>query len=60
LNKSSREETAAPSISKTAYFYYVTQIVTDTYEHADRLQSYRQVADVATTIEANPTVAVGA
>jgi len=35
-------------------------VVTDTYEHADRLQSYRRVADVATMIEANPTVAVGA
>ena len=35
-------------------------VVTDTYEHADRLQSYRRVADVGTMIEANPTVAVGA
>jgi luciferase family oxidoreductase group 1 len=35
-------------------------VVTDTYEHAARLQSYRRVADVATMIEANPTVAVGA
>jgi luciferase family oxidoreductase group 1 len=35
-------------------------IVTDTYEHADRLQSYRRVADVATKIEVKPTVAVGA
>jgi alkanesulfonate monooxygenase SsuD/methylene tetrahydromethanopterin reductase-like flavin-dependent oxidoreductase (luciferase family) len=33
--------------------------VTDTYEHADRLQSYRRVADVATTIEARPTVTAG-
>jgi luciferase family oxidoreductase group 1 len=31
-------------------------VVTDTYEHEDRLQSYRRVAEVATTIEANPTV----
>jgi luciferase family oxidoreductase group 1 len=35
-------------------------VVTDTYEHADRLQSYRRVADVAAMIEAKPTVAVGA
>jgi luciferase family oxidoreductase group 1 len=35
-------------------------VVTDTYEHADRLQSYRRVADVATMIEVKPTVAVGA
>ena len=34
-------------------------IVTDTYEHADRLQSYRRVADVATRIEAKPRVTVG-
>jgi luciferase family oxidoreductase group 1 len=35
-------------------------VVTDTYEHADRLQSYRRVADIAKMIEANPSVAVGA
>jgi len=35
-------------------------IVTDTYEHADRLQSYRRVAGVATRIEVKPTAAVGA
>jgi luciferase family oxidoreductase group 1 len=34
-------------------------IVTDTYDHADRLQSYRRVADVATTIEGKATVAAG-
>jgi alkanesulfonate monooxygenase SsuD/methylene tetrahydromethanopterin reductase-like flavin-dependent oxidoreductase (luciferase family) len=33
-------------------------VVTDTYEHADRLESYRNVADIARTIEANPTAAV--
>jgi hypothetical protein len=35
-------------------------VVTDTYEHADRLQSYERVADIATMIEMDPTVAVGA
>jgi luciferase family oxidoreductase group 1 len=35
-------------------------VVTDTYEHADRLQSYRRVADVARMIEAKPTAIVGA
>ena len=35
-------------------------VVTDTYDHEDRLQSYRRVADVAAMIEVNPTVAVGA
>jgi alkanesulfonate monooxygenase SsuD/methylene tetrahydromethanopterin reductase-like flavin-dependent oxidoreductase (luciferase family) len=35
-------------------------VVTDTYEHVDRLQSYRRVADVARMIEVKPTVAVGA
>jgi luciferase family oxidoreductase group 1 len=35
-------------------------VVTDTYEHEDRLESYRRVADIAKMIEANPTVAVGA
>jgi luciferase family oxidoreductase group 1 len=34
-------------------------IVTDTYDHADRLQSYRRVADVATMIQATATVAAG-
>jgi len=35
-------------------------VVTDTYEHADRLQSYERVAGIASMIEANPTLAVGA
>jgi luciferase family oxidoreductase group 1 len=35
-------------------------VVTDTYEPADRLQSYQRVAAIATTIEVKPTVAVGA
>jgi luciferase family oxidoreductase group 1 len=35
-------------------------VVTDTFEHADRLESYRRVAGVATTIEVKPTVAVEA
>jgi luciferase family oxidoreductase group 1 len=35
-------------------------VVTDTYEHADRLQSYRRVEEVAAVVEAKPTVAVGA
>ena len=35
-------------------------VVTDTYDHADRLQSYRRVADVAAMVEAKPIVAVGA
>jgi quinol monooxygenase YgiN len=34
-------------------------VVTDTYRHEDRLQSYRRVADVARMIEAEPSVAVG-
>src|ERR1019366_5915235 len=34
-------------------------VVTDTYEHADRLESYRRVAGVARMIEAKPAVAVG-
>ena len=34
-------------------------IVTDTYDHAERLQSYRRVADVATKIEAKATVTAG-
>ena len=32
-------------------------VVTDTYEHADRLDSYRRVADVAAAIEVSSTVA---
>jgi alkanesulfonate monooxygenase SsuD/methylene tetrahydromethanopterin reductase-like flavin-dependent oxidoreductase (luciferase family) len=35
-------------------------VVTDTYDHADRLQSYRRVAEIARMIEAKPSVAVGA
>src|SRR6202140_2458135 len=35
-------------------------VVTDTYEHADRLQSYRRVADVASMIETKSTAVVGA
>ena len=35
-------------------------VVTDTYEHADRIESYRRVAGVATTIEVKPPVAVEA
>jgi luciferase family oxidoreductase group 1 len=35
-------------------------VVTDTYEHADRIESYRRVAGVAATIEVGPTVAVEA
>jgi luciferase family oxidoreductase group 1 len=34
--------------------------VTDTYEHADRLDSYRRVADIAATIASKPAVAIGA
>src|SRR5450755_4607709 len=34
-------------------------VVTDTYEHADRLHSYERVADVARMIEAEPRLAVG-
>src|SRR5277367_5969912 len=34
--------------------------VTDTYEHADRIESYRRVAGVATMIEVKPTVVVEA
>ena len=44
-------------VSETAAHEII--VVTDTYEHEDRLQSYRRLADVATMIEANPTVAVG-
>jgi alkanesulfonate monooxygenase SsuD/methylene tetrahydromethanopterin reductase-like flavin-dependent oxidoreductase (luciferase family) len=35
-------------------------VVTDTYEHADRLASYRRVAEIAKLIEAGPIMAVGA
>jgi len=34
-------------------------VVTDTYEHADRLQSYQRVGGIAAMIEAKPIVAVG-
>jgi len=34
-------------------------VVTDTYEHADRLQSYQRVGSVAATIDVKPLVAVG-
>ena len=34
-------------------------VVTDTYEHEDRLQSYQRVADIATMVGARPRVAVG-
>jgi len=33
-------------------------VVTDTYDHADRLQSYRRVADIAARLEVKPNVAV--
>src|SRR5713226_2711809 len=35
-------------------------VVTDTYEHADRLRSYQRVAEVAAMIESRPTLPVGA
>jgi luciferase family oxidoreductase group 1 len=35
-------------------------VVTDTYEHADRLQSYQRVAEVAATIEAKTPAAMRA
>jgi luciferase family oxidoreductase group 1 len=35
-------------------------VVTDTYEHADRLQSYQRVASVAARIETKPTAAMRA
>ena len=35
-------------------------VVTDTYEHADRLESYRRVAEVAAGVEVKPAVAVEA
>jgi alkanesulfonate monooxygenase SsuD/methylene tetrahydromethanopterin reductase-like flavin-dependent oxidoreductase (luciferase family) len=31
-------------------------VVTDTYEHADRVESYRRVANLATTIDVQPQV----
>jgi len=34
-------------------------LLTDTYEHADRLQSYQRVAGMATMIDVSPTIAVG-
>jgi luciferase family oxidoreductase group 1 len=34
-------------------------VVTDTYEHADRIESYRRVAGIARTMEMKPTAAVG-
>jgi alkanesulfonate monooxygenase SsuD/methylene tetrahydromethanopterin reductase-like flavin-dependent oxidoreductase (luciferase family) len=35
-------------------------VVTDTYEHADRLESYRRVREIAKTIEVKSDVQVGA
>ena len=35
-------------------------IVTDTFEHADRLQSYHRVADIATAVNVKPPVALEA
>jgi luciferase family oxidoreductase group 1 len=35
-------------------------VVTDTYEHQDRLESYRRVADVAMMLGIKPTIGVGA
>ncbi len=35
-------------------------VVTDTYEHADRLQSYQRLAGIARTVELKPTVAMEA
>jgi luciferase family oxidoreductase group 1 len=34
-------------------------VVTDTYEHSARLQSYRRLADVASMIEVKPSLVVG-
>jgi len=34
-------------------------VVTDTYEQADRIESYRRVASVARTIELSPRASVG-
>ena len=33
-------------------------VVTDTYEHADRLQSYERVAGIVAMIEVKPSVVV--
>ncbi len=35
-------------------------VVTDTYEHSDRLESYRRLAGIGATIEVKPLAAVGA
>jgi electron transfer flavoprotein alpha/beta subunit len=35
-------------------------VVTDTYEHADRLQSYQRLGALAKTIEVEPSVHAGA
>jgi alkanesulfonate monooxygenase SsuD/methylene tetrahydromethanopterin reductase-like flavin-dependent oxidoreductase (luciferase family) len=35
-------------------------VVTDTYDHEERVGSYRRVAAVAQTIETKPTISVGA
>jgi luciferase family oxidoreductase group 1 len=35
-------------------------IVTDTYEHADRLESYRRAANIAASLEVKPSIAVEA
>jgi alkanesulfonate monooxygenase SsuD/methylene tetrahydromethanopterin reductase-like flavin-dependent oxidoreductase (luciferase family) len=35
-------------------------VVTDTYEHADRLQSYRRVADITAKLEVMPSIALEA
>ncbi len=35
-------------------------VVTDTYEHADRLQSYQRVAQIAKLIDVKPNIGVGA
>jgi hypothetical protein len=35
-------------------------VVTDTYEHKDRLESYRRLANVATMIDAKPKAVVRA
>jgi alkanesulfonate monooxygenase SsuD/methylene tetrahydromethanopterin reductase-like flavin-dependent oxidoreductase (luciferase family) len=35
-------------------------VVTDTYEHSDRIESYRRVAGIASVFEVNPRVSVEA
>jgi len=35
-------------------------VVTDTFEHADRIEPYRRLAGVATIIEVHPSVTVEA